>query len=175
MLLVWKVAGIPCVHDLIVMVIIGWFVILLYDLNKKEGCISLARMHTKRINRWSFFLFCKRISPRLASWISLIEIHGKRWALWSLGIFFLLVHYGLPHPNLPGGPEQRALHILTCVTREEAENISTCCHWLGIFYTIPLLCCQFFPCLRYFSRCLDLDPRQWLHTLLLVVINIDQN
>ena len=63
-LLVRKVAGIPCVCDLVV-IVIGWFIILLYNSDSEEWCSSLARMRIKSLNRWSLLLLCSGISPSL--------------------------------------------------------------------------------------------------------------
>ena len=66
-LLVRKVAGIPRVCDLVVIVIAVWFIISsLYDSDSEEWCSSLAkRMRIKSLNRWSLFLLCSGISPSL--------------------------------------------------------------------------------------------------------------
>ena len=64
-LLVWKVAGIPRVCDLVVLVVAGCFIIALYNSNSEGWCSSLARMQTKSLNRWSLLPLTSGISPSL--------------------------------------------------------------------------------------------------------------
>ena len=67
-LLVQKVAAISRAYDLVVIVVVGWFIISLYNSDSEEQCFSLARMciMIKRLNRWSLLL-CSGItsSPNL--------------------------------------------------------------------------------------------------------------
>ena len=63
-LLVRKVAGIPRVYELVVIVFVGWFVVSLYDSDSENRGSSLARMCIQRLNRWSLF-FCSGINPSL--------------------------------------------------------------------------------------------------------------
>ena len=91
-----EVAGIPRVGDLVVIVVVGWFIIILfYDSDSEEWCSSLARLCIKRLNCWSLILLCSGIRASIvlaSSTPSLLLIP----ALLDLGvvlsdIFFLLL------------------------------------------------------------------------------------
>ena len=124
MLLVWKVAGIPHACDLVVMVIIGWFITSLYDSDSEELCSSLTRMRIKSLNSWSLLL-CSGISPSLvltSSTHSLPLIPARNYTVcsWSCSLsdrsFCCL------------DPKQQ-LHTLDKRSRESCRQVVW--HWSG--------------------------------------------
>ena len=92
MLLVRKVAGIPRVCDFVLIVVVGRFIISLYDSNSEEWCFSIAKMYIKKLNRW-FLLLRSEICPSLvfASSTQAINHTDRSWSCSMSDISFLLL------------------------------------------------------------------------------------